>query len=54
MKRLSEEKTTLEQNVLACQNECSALDEKILKSKTEEQVSNIDDAIQAPAPLYKQ
>jgi len=44
----------LEQNIEACQKECSILDDKILKSATEDNTGNIDDAIQTTAPLYKQ
>jgi len=54
MKRLSDEKALLEQNIDACSKECSILDDKIAKSATEDNTGNIDDAIQTTAPLYKQ
>jgi hypothetical protein len=52
--RLTEEKVLLDKNIEAVQKECAALDEKINKSTNEENNSNVEDAIQAPAPLYKQ
>lgn len=54
MSKLAEEKTVLERNIETCQKECDALDEKIKNSTNEEGNANIDDAIQAPTPLYRQ
>jgi septal ring factor EnvC (AmiA/AmiB activator) len=56
MKRLRDEKGVLEKNIDSAQKECLALDEKIRKSTSDEENSStsIDDAIQTPAPLYKQ
>jgi len=54
VRRLNDEKSTLEQNIETCHKECSSLQEKIETQKTNEDEAMIDDAIQAPTPLYKQ
>jgi len=54
VRRINEEKSTLEQNIDTCHKECDTLQAKIDTQKTNEEEAIIDDAIHAPTPLYKQ
>ena len=54
IKRIAEEKYSLQQSIDNCSSEVTQLDERIAKHQSEEKVTIIDDAIQAPAPLYRQ
>jgi len=54
LKHLEEEKISVEKTIRDCQNESEQLEEKIEKQRNQEAEAIVDDAIQAPAPLYKQ
>jgi len=54
LRRIDSEKTSLQQTIDMCTSEMAQLDEKIEKLQSEEKVALIDDAIQAPTPLYRQ
>lgn len=51
---MDEEKATLEATVRELETELEQLNEKIDKHSEDSTETIVDDAIQAPAPLYKQ